>query len=191
MTLFLRFIATLALVAIAICCFLTGKIFYDFTQSTCFGSCSSGSLLPVTKITLGGAGPVSNYLDGKLTYQPYTYPSTLPDTNIHNNFEVLDQDFKVQKVSFLKVSESGTYIDGMLLEIIVMDFAGNTVRTISATQLDLKNAALGSWIDIPIVATGSTEVFIGEQLMAHVWRTGAAGGSYISNVHLSADIQLQ
>lgn len=131
-----------------------------------------------------------DYRNGILTYGSYYYPSDFADADFINNFTPPAITKTVHATNLLLISREGSYPETFTLVFEARDFAGTLKRTISAASVDLKAAAVGEWVSVPLSANPADWViYPGEYLAVHVARGGAQGGDLIIWGHFQAIVK--
>jgi len=171
---FLGFIATLALVAIAICCFITSKIFYHYTNSPCVTNCQG------------------NQQSDVFIWKSYTNAETVDPANIYNStyttkglyatnnsgigrhqgltgLAPLHRSAEIVDISFIKLGNTVVVnppTGSIDLELVVFDHFGNVLRTISSSPVDFSGTAPRTWRNIPV--SGNLVILPGEVVNARL-----------------------
>jgi hypothetical protein len=82
-------------------------------------------------------------------------------------------------LSFIKFNETGTTGKQMSAEVVVMDLAGNILRTISTAPILLVGAPVETWLPFQLTANPvAREIAVGEVVMIRFTISGANNDSW-------------
>ena len=151
---------------------------YNFYNCCCGDDCTGGgggtppgapgAVFPIKSIN----GNLStDWTDGDVKWvQPFYYATNLPNgaTEVFNNIEAYPFAYRLTQLSLIKGQETGTTSETMNMGLIVMDYAGNVLRTISAQPIELVGLANEVWTPITFVADPAALVIQpGEVVVQH------------------------
>lgn len=122
---------------------------------------------------------------------PYNYSSNIPQnlTSVFNNMESHPFPFEIKSLSLIKGGERNTSTEQLNMDLIVSDYAGNVLRTISTQPIDLIAAPpLQVWMPISLSTQGGDLVIQPNELVVQRFTISAPntdaweGSCYVSGL---------
>lgn len=104
-----------------------------------------------------GSGSVLNHHSSTAALEPVkvsfaTYNKPGSDLNSHQSLMPLPYDAMLVDLAFVKDPDVSNFAGTILFDLVVHDFAGTLIRTISANSIDYQAAPGWTWIDVPLTS---------------------------------------
>ena len=116
-------------------------------------SSAAGAVFPFKTI----GGDVSAFWNTGIVDRttPYNYSSNLPQnlTSVFTNMESYPFPFEINDLWFIKGGERNTSSQSLDMDLVVSDYSGAILRTISTQSIDVISAPLHVWMPISLSTT--------------------------------------
>ena len=111
---------------------------------------------------------MSDFITGDIRFASYSYPIKPPGglLSISNNLQVMHCPFILRDLSFIKFAETGSTTKQMSVEVVVMNYSGAVLRTLTLSTLPLVCAAIETWLPFQLTTDQSARtILVGEVVM--------------------------
>lgn len=167
---------------------------YNFYNCCCDGGSSGGevptapaaSVFPIKTIN---GNLQADWVTGDIDRaRPHQFRINQPNgqTEIFTNLEAYPFAYRLRQLAIVKQLESGSTAETMNMDLVVMDFAGNALRTVSAQPVGLVGLASDVWVPVPLVADPvALEIRPGEVVIQRCTISAVVSDNWRCNAYLS------
>jgi hypothetical protein len=119
----------------------------------------------------------------KVSFATYNKPGV--DLISHQSLAPLPYNARLHDLFFMKDPDLGGFTGTINFDLVVLDVAGNLLRTISAATIDYGSASGWTWVSIPLTSTTTDLVIASGEIIAGQLTFGSMPSSGIFSFQMT------